>query len=86
MTLSPHKFIQVRAHLMVMQPFHVLNPVPVALYILGMYANNRIDKMKGVLDCGMAGNILQIQNLTLCPPFIGVNYCSRMNMCLTDEQ
>ena len=82
--------VEVRGHLMVMQPFHVLNPVlnpvPVALYVLGMYASSRIDKMKGVVDCEMAGNIVQIQNLTICPPFIRVNYCSRMNMCLNDGQ
>ena len=64
MKLSPHKFVQVQGHLMVMQPFHVLNPVlypiPVALYVPGMYVSSRIYKMKGVVDCRMAGNILQI--------------------------
>ena len=84
--LMPHKFVQIRRHLVVMQTFHMLysglHSIPLTLNILCMYSCDRIYKMKGMIHCSVCRNVQKTLNLAICLPFVRIDDCARKHMGL----
>ena len=86
MMLSPHELVQIRAHHILMYPFHAFklsfDSIPVRFYVLCMCACGRVNECDGMVDSTMLGNRRKVLDIVVGCPFIAMDDGTRPNMLL----
>ena len=90
MPLTPHKFVQIAGHHVVVYSLHsfyfCFYPIPIGLDILCVHSCCRVNKLNAVIDSLVLSNRGQVLDPIICCPLVAPDDCPWSDVLLDDGE
>ena len=90
MPLTPHKFVQIAGHHVVVHSFHSFDfgfdPIPIGFNVLRVHPCRRIHKLYAVIDSVMLSNWGQVLDTAVSCPLVTPDDCPWSYVLLDDRE